>query len=224
MAPYTLRFGDPDWSVAPQGSGRYLDVGCGAGELLKRMSVTGWKCTGIDISPTAVAAALQAVPSASIEVATLTTFEPESPFALISMQHVLEHLPDPAESVTRCRALLEPGGLLVVGVPNIESFEARVFGERWIGLDIPRHLSHFSPSTLSALVERSGFDVLRLRPAMFASSLSESLALALPGRAGRWLLGSRIGRLLYFASVFPASLSYLLGNAPVLEMLCRRRG
>lgn len=223
MLPYTMRFGNPDWLVEPFGNRRFLDVGCGAGELLKRIGESGWHCSGIDISPTAVAAARRALPTATVEVATLTTFKPDAPFALISLQHVLEHLPDPLESLVRCRTLLQPGGLLVVGVPNIESVEARLFGRRWIGLDIPRHLTHFTPATLTRLVERSGFEVLRLRPAMFASSLSESLALSLPGGAGRRLLGSTFGRLLYFASVFPASLSYLFGNAAVLELLCRRR-
>ena len=223
MVPYTMRFGNPDWRVEPFGNRRFLDVGCGAGELLKRIGEAGWHCSGIDISPTAVAAARRTVPTAAVEVGTLTTFKADSPFSLISLQHVLEHLPEPRESLERCRALLEPGGLLVVGVPNIDSVEARVFGRGWIGLDIPRHLTHFTPSTLTRFVERSGFEVLRLRPAMFASSLSESLALSLPGAAGRRLLGSTFGRLLYFVSVFPASVSYLFGNAPVLEILCRRK-
>lgn len=222
MAPYSLRFGDPDWGPAPFGSGRFLDVGCGAGGLLKRMAGLGWHCSGIDISPTAVAVARQAVPAAHVEKATLATFEPDRLFALISMQHVLEHVPDPVATLARCRQLLEPGGALLVSVPNIESFEAWAFGRRWIGLDIPRHLTHFSRVTLTALLERSGFDVVWVRPAMFASSLIESALLSLPRRASRRLLGSRAGRGLYFASVFPASVSYLFGNAPVLEVLSRR--
>jgi 2-polyprenyl-3-methyl-5-hydroxy-6-metoxy-1,4-benzoquinol methylase len=223
MIPYSMRFGDPDWMVQPFGNRRFLDVGCGAGELLKRIGAGGWQCTGIDISSTAVAAARKAVPDATVEVATLSTFRATQPFALISMQHVLEHLPDPLESVRQCRRLLQPGGLLVIGVPNIASVEARIFRSRWIGLDLPRHLTHFTPEILTRLVEQCGFEVVRLRPAMFATSLSESLALALPQAIGRRLLGSTIGKLLYYASVFPASISYLLGNNPVLELMCRRR-
>ena len=222
MAPYWLRFGDPDLIVAPFGSGRFLDVGCGAGGLLQRMAAVGWRCAGIDVSPTAVAVTRRAVPSAVVEEATLATFEPEAPFALISMHHVLEHLPDPVASLARCRQLLEPGGQLFVSVPNIGSFEARTFGRRWIGLDIPRHLTHFSRSSLTELLERSGFEIVRTRPAMFASSLIESALLSLPRPAARRLLGSRAGRGLYFASVFPASVSYLFGNEPVIELLSRR--
>jgi 2-polyprenyl-3-methyl-5-hydroxy-6-metoxy-1,4-benzoquinol methylase len=223
MLPYTLRFGDPDWSTEPFGSRRMLDVGCGTGHILKRLSARGWETFGIDLSPIAVASARRAVPSARIETATLATFHPDHKFALISMQHVLEHLPDPVDALRRCHELLEPGGRLWVGVPNVDSFEARLFGRRWVGLDIPRHLTHFSQSTLVQLLDRCGFKTIRIRPAMFASFVSESLALALPTTVGRRLLGSIAGRMLYFASVFPASVSYLLGNRPVLEILCQRR-
>ena len=222
MAPYWLRFGDPDLIVAPFGSGRFLDVGCGAGALLKRMADAGWRCAGIDVSPTAVAVTRQAVPDAVVQEATLATFEPEAPFALITMHHVLEHLPDPVAGLARCRQLLEPGGQLLVSVPNIDSLEARIFSRRWIGLDIPRHLTHFSRSTLTELLERSGFQIVNARPAMCASFLSESTLLSFPRRVRRRLLGSKTGRLLYFLLVLPASISYLLGNDPVLEVLSRR--
>ena len=223
MFPYTLRFGNPEWSVAPFGNGRFLDVGCGAGGMLQRMGARGWRCAGIDLSPRAVAAARRAAPGAVVEQATLSTYQPDRPFAVISMNHVLEHLPDPVANLERCRNLLEPGGQLFVGVPNIESLEARAFGRRWIGLDIPRHLTHFSRSTLTGLLERTGFEIVYVRPGMFASSLSESAALSLPRRARRSLLESNGGRLLYFASVLPASISYLFGNQPALEVLARRQ-
>lgn len=222
MLPYTLRFGEPDWAVAPFGNGRFLDVGCGAGALLRHMAALGWRCAGIDLSPTAVAVARRSVPSAGVEEATLNTFESETTFALISMHHVLEHLPDPVGGLRRCRQLLEVEGQLIISVPNIDSFEARMFGRRWIGLDIPRHLTHFSRSTLISLLERSGFEITQVRPAMFASSLSESAALSLPRRGRQRLIGSKAARLLYFASVFPASISYAFGNQPVLQVLCRR--
>lgn len=222
MMPYTLRFGAPDWTIAPFGNGRFLDVGCGAGGVLQRMSAHGWKCAGIDLSADAVRAARRAAPDAAVEQATLETYRPHGTFAAISLQHVLEHLPRPLSSLTRCRELLEPDGCLLVSVPNIESFEARAFRSRWIGLDIPRHLTHFSRTTLTELIRRAGFDVVRVRPAMFASSLSESAALSMPLDAGRRLVGSRVGRLLYFASVLPAAVSYAFGNEPVLEVLSRR--
>src|SRR5439155_24436165 len=126
---------------------------------------------------------------------------------------------NPVASLARCRELLEPGGQLVVSVPNIDSFEARVFGRRWMGLEIPRHLTHFSRPTLVSLLEQCGFEIVRVRPAMFASSLFESIVLSLPRRARQWFIGSKVGRLLYLAAVFPASISYLLGNESVLEVL-----
>lgn len=223
MFPYTARYGDPDWRIPPFGSRRMLDVGCGTGAMLRRMAALGWRPFGIDLSPVAIEMARQTVPDATLELGTLTNFEPKERFALISVQHVLEHLPDPSQALNRCHELLEPGGQLLVSVPNIDSFEARLFGRKWVGLDIPRHLTHFSRSTLTRTLHQSGFEELHVRPALFASFLSESVSLVLPRGIGRRLLGSTMGRLLYFASVFPASLSYVFGNAPVLEVLCRRR-
>ncbi len=78
------------------------------------------------------------------------------------MWHVLEHLPDPAAAIARAAELLRPGGRLLVSVPNVDSLQARLGGERWFHLDLPRHLFHFGPRSLSAMVERAGLQVARI--------------------------------------------------------------
>ncbi len=223
MAPYRWRFGDPDGVPPPFGHGRFLDVGCGSGGQLKHFSDAGWTVTGLDVSPTAIAAAARRVPNATLRTGTLATFESPDRFDIISMCHVLEHLPDPGETLTRCRELLAPGGRLLVNVPNIESWEARLFGDSWMAFDVARHCSHFSPSTLAALLEARGFDVERMRPAMIPSTLSESLIMLLPGAYRRQALSSKAARLLYFSLVLPASITYLLGNCPAVDVVAVRR-
>jgi SAM-dependent methyltransferase len=84
-------------------------------------------------------------------------------FDLITFWHVLEHLDDPKLALTEARRLVKAGGRVVVAVPNIESWQAGVFKERWLHLDVPRHRWHFCPRTLAALVERCDFRVERIR-------------------------------------------------------------
>ena len=79
------------------------------------------------------------------------------------MYHVLEHLHDPREALSKAYQLLKRGGLLVVAVPNFDSLQARIFRQRWYHLDAPRHLYHFTPHTLKMLLHEVGFKVLETR-------------------------------------------------------------
>lgn len=88
---------------------------------------------------------------------------PDNAFDAITMNHVIEHLYDPITTLEECRRVLKPVGKLVIVTPNIESLGARLFGEVWRGLEIPRHLYLFSPSTLQMCAEKAGLKVLHLR-------------------------------------------------------------
>jgi SAM-dependent methyltransferase len=72
---------------------------------------------------------------------------------------VLEHLPDPRETLLEIQRVLEPGGRLVVAVPNFSSLQARWLGAGWFHLDLPRHLYHFPLAALRRLLEDTGFEV-----------------------------------------------------------------
>jgi hypothetical protein len=78
------------------------------------------------------------------------------------MWHVLEHVPEPFGAVARAAGLLRPGGRLVISVPNVESLQARIGGEHWFHLDLPRHQFHFGPRSISALVRRAGLRIDRI--------------------------------------------------------------
>ena len=88
---------------------------------------------------------------------------PEHAFDVAVLWHVLEHLADPATALERARGWLAPDGRLLVGVPNIDSLQARLGGSRWFQLDPQRHLVHFTPRGLGRLLERTGFRVAEQR-------------------------------------------------------------
>lgn len=137
---------------------RLLDVGCGNGTFLRDMRDAGWDVYGIDPDPGAVAAARAT--GASVEEGLLTrdAFPAES-FDAVTLSHVVEHLPDPAETLGICRDLLRPGGLVWIATPNLESRGHARYGRDWRGLEPPRHLAVFTPRALTGLLERLGLEV-----------------------------------------------------------------
>jgi SAM-dependent methyltransferase len=222
MFPYRIRFGSPDWTEQPFGRGRLLDVGCGGGTFLHEASRQGWITFGIDVSDVAVKTAQRNAPSASVRIATLDSLVPDESFEYINISHVLEHLHDPRRALLQCYAHLVPGGKLRIDVPNYGGFESRLFGRSWIGLDMPRHLVHFRAPVLQRLLQDVGFSDVVIRPAMLASSFSDSLLLALPPVFRRKLQYSRAARLLYLSMVFPAAVSYFFGNAGAIDVTAVR--
>lgn len=139
-----------------------LDIGCGTGLFLHLAQQAGFRARGIELSESAVAYA-RAIYGLDVHHGTLENAElPEESFDIITMWHVLEHLPDPVEALQRVARALSPGGLLLAAVPNFASIEARIFGRRWYSLDAPRHLYHFTPRTLVAALDVAGLKPRRI--------------------------------------------------------------
>jgi 2-polyprenyl-3-methyl-5-hydroxy-6-metoxy-1,4-benzoquinol methylase len=170
------RKGDPAWpgrrwqrlrqerrTVTWYGRGRLLDFGCGGGTFLQRMHRLGWAVTGLDMSA-AAAERIRAHLHLPVLEGSLPhpDLEPAS-FDVITMWHSLEHVHRPRQVLQGAFDLLAPGGRLLVAVPNIDCLPFHWFRESWYGLDLPRHLTHFSPRTLQWMLERSGFRVQSLR-------------------------------------------------------------
>lgn len=139
------------------GTGRLLDFGCGAGSYLKTMADQGWDVTGVDASTDAVEQAREQFGLTAL-VGSLphADLRPGS-FDVITMWHSLEHVHRPLELLREAFRLLVPGGKLIIATPNIASLPYRVFGRSWFGLDLPRHLTHFTPPTMTAMVQAAGF-------------------------------------------------------------------
>ena len=107
---------------------------------------------------------------------------PNLRFDFITLFHVLEHLENPLAGLHYAAGLLKPQGNLIIQVPNIQSIQAKIFGKRWYGLDVPRHIVNFSPKALALMLGRAGFEIqgiarfsLRDNPASIASSLAPGL-------------------------------------------------
>lgn len=163
---------------------RIIDVGCGDGSYLGALGAD--ECTGMDISASALRASrLRGL--TAVQGTICTEGRPSAPFAdgsfsLITSFHFLEHVPDPRPVVAELRRMLHPDGDLVIQVPNKDSWQARLLGRRWAGLDVPRHLVNYSARTVCTLLEECGLKVvrqshfsLRDNPTTLANSLVPTL-------------------------------------------------
>jgi SAM-dependent methyltransferase len=138
-------------------SGDVLDIGCGSGGFLRTFKGHPWKLHGIEIAAAmADRARLNAGASVFVGDALSAPFAPES-FDVITCFDVLEHVYDPQGLLRKVLEWLKPGGVFYTMLPNIDSWEARMFGSYWYGLELPRHLFHFSPRSLRNAMESVGF-------------------------------------------------------------------
>ena len=160
--------------VAP-GKGKILDYGCGTGHFLAACKANGWQIQGLEPSPRARAEATERVGKA-IEADNLGAFEAGS-FDAITLWHVLEHVHDLNDTLRQLISLLKPEGTLIIAVPNVESPDAQHYRQDWAAYDVPRHLYHFSPKTLTQLLKKHKMQVQETLPmtldAYYVSMLSE---------------------------------------------------
>lgn len=203
--------------------GRVLDVGCGDGTLLDALARTGRCAQGLERS------------SGRPDVSAADISEVDGRWAAVVFWHSLEHLPQPRTALHQACQLLGEDGLLVVAIPNAASLQARVFGDRWFGLDLPRHLVHLPASSLVRAVQEEGLRVRRvsyLRGGQEVFGWLHGLVAALPGRphlydairqpTARQTPVSPVRRLLTLAA--GAGLLPLAVAAALVEVAVRRGG
>jgi SAM-dependent methyltransferase len=147
-------------AAAPRG-GRLLDVGCAAGSFLTAMrDKPGWEVEGVELS---VETAQIARERNGLKVFAGTLEEaafPDNHFAAVTLWDVLEHLHDPVGTLVEIRRILQPGGIVVIRVPNLASWDAAIFGQYWAGLDAPRHLYVYTPETLARSLTSGGVELI----------------------------------------------------------------
>lgn len=167
---------------AGTGSRTLLDIGCGNGTFLYLAQKNGFQAHGMDASPQAVQVACRQYGLLVRRGVLGEEVWPGHRFDFVTMFHVLEHVPDPRRALGYAGTLLQPGGRLLIQVPNVGSIQARLFRERWYGLDVPRHVINYSPEGLARLLGETGWRIcerarfsLRDNPASLASSLVPGL-------------------------------------------------
>jgi len=156
--------------------GALLDIGCGTGDFLNVMKNAGWQVSGVEES---VVARQQAVDRFHLDVVpgqSVFEKEPQS-LDVITLWHVLEHLPNLNAYFELFQRLLKPSGVLIIAVPNHESFDAQFYKDDWAAWDVPIHVSHFSKTSLHNWADKYGFEISAIQnmpfDSFYVSMLSE---------------------------------------------------
>jgi SAM-dependent methyltransferase len=138
--------------------GRLLDIGCGNGTELYKLKAMGWEVYGVEID----GKASERARSQGLSVFTgdlLAANYPDHFFHVVRMSFVLEHLPNPKETLLEIKRILLPQGRIYISIQNARSLNYWLFGEKWFSLDVPRHLFSFSPQTIRRLLSSIGLMV-----------------------------------------------------------------
>ena len=220
---------------ATRARGPLLDVGCGGGLFLGMMRQRGFPVLGLDISRDAAAMAWRRQQAPAVCARLEEAPFPAASVAALTMFHVLEHLYDPRAYLRTALELLMPDGRLVVQVPNASSWQFRLLGRSWNGVDIPRHLFDFRDRDVEKLLQACGFEVVRRKyfslrdnPAGLASSLAPSLdpmarrVRRIPESAGARLLKDLVYFAMVMAAVPPAALEAACGAGSTVMIEARR--
>ncbi len=153
-----------------------LDIGCGTGDFLQISKDNNWNVSGIEPNERARNIANKKTNNSVFETEQLLVFEDNS-FDVITLWHVLEHLPNLEEHIAVFKRLLKPNGTLIIAVPNYKSYDAKHYKIFWAAFDVPRHLWHFSQASISKLVSLKKMVVVKTKPmffdAFYVSLLSE---------------------------------------------------
>lgn len=145
--------------------GKILDIGAGTGEFLLVAKKDGWQTTGLEPNNKAKKIATDK----GISFVEKTKELENNTFDVISMWHVLEHVPDLEEQINELKRLLKPSGTLIIAVPNFKSFDAKYYGKFWAAYDVPIHLWHFSKTSIKLLFEKKEMKLVKILPMKFDS-------------------------------------------------------
>jgi len=150
-----------------RGNLELLDIGCGNGHFLHACQKAGWKISGMELDPVT---ASKAESMLGIDIySSIKNIPKNEKFDLISLWHVLEHVYELDEYFKFFASRIAQNGVLILALPDAASFDARYFKEYWAAYDVPRHIYHFEPNTITFLAKKYGFTLKSTRGQIFDS-------------------------------------------------------
>lgn len=144
---------------------RLLDIGAGTGDFLVMAAKNGWQTTGFEPSEKARGIA----ESKGVRFIEQLSDIEDHVVDVVTMWHVLEHVPDIEAHITELKRIIKPDGVIIIAVPNYKSFDAQHYGAFWAAYDVPRHLWHFSKTSIKMLFGKQGIDLVKILPMKFDS-------------------------------------------------------
>jgi len=148
-----------------KGTGTLLDIGAGTGDFLIEANKKNWQVAGLEPNEQARALAKEKGIVLELDATKLLS----NSFDVITMWHVLEHVPDLSAQIKELKRLLKRGGHLIIAVPNFKSYDALYYKSFWAAYDVPRHLWHFSKNSMKTLFEKEGMMLEKTKPLLFDS-------------------------------------------------------
>ncbi|WP_027394498.1 class I SAM-dependent methyltransferase [Aquimarina latercula] len=148
-----------------QGSGTLLDIGGGTGDFLVQARLKGWRVKGVEPNEQA----REIAQKKKIILEPDTTDLPSHNYDVVTMWHVLEHVSDLEIQIKELKRLVKPGGYIIIAVPNFRSFDAGYYKSFWAAYDVPRHLWHFSKTSIEKLFTKENINLKKIVPLVFDS-------------------------------------------------------
>lgn len=145
--------------------GTILDIGAGVGDFLLTAKNDGWKIVGIEPSEKAKSIAINKGVAFVKEMAEIE----DHSLDIITMWHVLEHVPNLEHQITELKRMIKPNGTIIIAVPNFNSFDANYYGKYWAAFDVPIHLWHFSKTAIQKLFAQHNLELTKVLPMKFDS-------------------------------------------------------
>lgn len=145
--------------------GKLLDIGAGTGDFLLVAKNNGWQVTGVEPSQKAK----EIAKGKGVSFVEQTSELESHSFDVITMWHVLEHVPDLEAQIKELKRVLKPSGTLLVAVPNFKSFDANHYGKFWAAFDVPIHFWHFSKTAIKLLFKKEEMKLEKVLPMKFDS-------------------------------------------------------
>ena len=145
--------------------GSILDIGAGTGDFLSVVKENGWNTIGVEPSEKAKAIAQKK----GVSFVEQTSELENNSFDVITMWHVLEHVPNLDNQIKELKRLLKPNGSLIIAVPNFKSFDAKQYGNFWAAYDVPIHFWHFSKTAIKKLFTKEDMELVKVLPMKFDS-------------------------------------------------------